>query len=424
MSYQLREVFANYLKKETITRLSINQMKVLPKIIIEFNSYTEKIYQKIKHNLVNESKIITAVEDPNYKEYLKEEFFYQFFEKILNERKFEELNSYLNYENQIKSCEIVLLNSKISCPKPQLGLLSHPLNLMHYYFGNLNDSFKQSLHNKSVEKNLEKISFEFPIESMVSIIYIGSIFSSNAKYVFLNQETEVNTIFNSYSLINLKARNYYCGSYSNDRTFYSSFEREFCEISCLIDIMIRQYKCLVRAGYFIDLNKHFKMKNYKFCDPDFVYNKSLTLESAEYCPNKCSSGCNPIYFEIFSKSHKILNSTKLNLIPISSHHLTYIETFKTDINGLIYDLGGVLSLWFGISPVSLVYLTTLFIGFFRKIKQLLPRYMILTKSIVRKFVMKSKWFITICKNLLRTVCIKTIGSLTYLLPSLHNYFNN
>jgi len=106
------------------------------------------------------------------------------------------------------------------------------------------------------------------------------------------------------------------------------------------------------------------MKNYKLCPSDLRINNSFLPESNQYCNTKCSPECNLIQYEIVSKSFETFDSTKLNLIPISSIHLTYTETFKTDSSEFIYNLGGVMGMWFGIYPVSLVYLVQLFIEFY------------------------------------------------------------
>jgi len=89
-----------------------------------------------------------------------------------------------------------------------------------------------------------------------------------------------------------------------------------------------------------------------------------------YCQSLCYKKCNLIYHDISLNYLHSFNLTKLNLIPISSTHLRFTETFKIDINGLIYNLGGILGLWFGMSPLSIVYLISLFTKIFRKTKQI------------------------------------------------------
>jgi len=423
MSYQLKEVFENFLKEETITRLSIYQIKTLPNVIIQFPSFSEQIYQRIEHNFSNQSKIQLAIKDSPLKFRLKRKLYNEFFKKMLNERKIEEFETYLNYENQIKSCEIVIHNTKISCPKPQFRLDHQTLDSVQYYFGNLNHSFKQLLHNKYMENNLEKISFEFPLKNDIFTFFFGS--NKEGKYFTIFSKTESNLFFNSYSVHKLKSESYYCDSSSNDRTFYSNFETDFCFYECKIDYGIRNHKCLIQIGYTIDLNEHLKTRNYKFCDPDYEQNLNYYRdESLTYCVNKCRLFCGSIYYQFYGDFHETFNSTKLNLIPISSPHFRYMETLKTDINGLIYNLGGILGLWFGIYPVSFVYMITSIISFFRKMKQLLPKFINFLNSIIRKLVIKTKSFITILINILRICCIKTTVRLTHLFTSLSNYCYN
>ena len=75
----------------------------------------------------------------------------------------------------------------------------------------------------------------------------------------------------------------------------------------------------------------------------------------EYCNAKFSIECNSIHLEAVFEFYKS-NSTKLYLIPINSKHIRYLENFKSDINELIYNLGGIIGLWFGLSSISLINL--------------------------------------------------------------------
>jgi len=161
MSYQVKKVIVNFLNEETITRLSIKQIKTLPNLNIDLYFSIEQIYRKIEHHFIRESQIINSKKDDHEKMMLKSQICYVFFRKMLNERKFEEFKTYSSYENLIKSCEIQIGNNKIDCPKPQIKLYSSLIHNSYFYFCNLNDSFKQLLHNMNIENNLEKISFEF-----------------------------------------------------------------------------------------------------------------------------------------------------------------------------------------------------------------------------------------------------------------------
>jgi hypothetical protein len=45
--------------------------------------------------------------------------------------------------------------------------------------------------------------------------------------------------------------------------------------------------------------------------------------------------------------------TFVKIFPIKFQHFVYTETLNMDLNQLIYNCGGILSLWFGLSPLSL-----------------------------------------------------------------------
>jgi hypothetical protein len=45
--------------------------------------------------------------------------------------------------------------------------------------------------------------------------------------------------------------------------------------------------------------------------------------------------------------------TKVELFPLRSQRIQYTETLNMDFNQLIYNCGGTLGLWFGLSPLSI-----------------------------------------------------------------------
>ncbi len=47
------------------------------------------------------------------------------------------------------------------------------------------------------------------------------------------------------------------------------------------------------------------------------------------------------------------NETIVEIFPLRSQHIQYTETLNMDFNQLIYNAGGVLGLWFGLSPLSI-----------------------------------------------------------------------
>jgi hypothetical protein len=55
-------------------------------------------------------------------------------------------------------------------------------------------------------------------------------------------------------------------------------------------------------------------------------------------------------------SKHVSNKTILEIIPTKTPRIAYIETLKTDFNQLIYNCGGILGLWFGITTMKAVNL--------------------------------------------------------------------
>ena len=85
-----------------------------------------------------------------------------------------------------------------------------------------------------------------------------------------------------------------------------------------------------------------------------VDNSTFSLME-EQCQKICKPKCNSLNFDTkIQVSKQVSNKTILEIIPKKSPHIAYIETLKTDFDRLIYNCGGVLGLWFGITPMKVV----------------------------------------------------------------------
>jgi hypothetical protein len=124
--------------------------------------------------------------------------------------------------------------------------------------------------------------------------------------------------------------------------------------SSLVDINVFRREINL---FSIDFEKYILFNAYKFCNKTLKL-KKLFLNTIDLkCRVECLfSNCNTIYFQSMIKTFNAINRTKFKLILTDFPHLRSIEIFKLDMNGLIYNLGGVIGLWFGLSPVSIVYL--------------------------------------------------------------------
>jgi hypothetical protein len=97
------------------------------------------------------------------------------------------------------------------------------------------------------------------------------------------------------------------------------------------------------------------LKNgYKFCKHSNVSIDSLKEIYAE-CIKRPKPKCNTISLNPKIETTKLLsNETILEFIPHKTPRIAYTETYKTDFDGFIYNFGGVVGLWFGITPIKLV----------------------------------------------------------------------
>ncbi len=127
--------------------------------------------------------------------------------------------------------------------------------------------------------------------------------------------------------------------------------------------------CVPTDQTHIYFNRYIINKGYQICNDSFEKYDFTVL--SHNCGKVCKSKCNRLSFELKIESTKnVVNETVLEVIPKKYPHIAYIETLKTDFDRLIYNCGGVLGLWFGISPVTAV---DLFLYLFRFCKNLIVK---------------------------------------------------
>ncbi len=124
---------------------------------------------------------------------------------------------------------------------------------------------------------------------------------------------------------------------------------------CYIKSFNESYGCIpfvIINNPYVYFDRHILKYGYKVC-------KSSNVNDDSIIRAKCFKGldrkCNTINFNSKIETTKLLsNETILEFIPQKTPRIAYTETYKTDFNGFIYNCGGVLSLWFGLTPIKLV----------------------------------------------------------------------
>jgi hypothetical protein len=130
-----------------------------------------------------------------------------------------------------------------------------------------------------------------------------------------------------------------------------------CPTDCYLFLTNRTFGCFPYPRNEIQLEFEYHIRNigYKFCENSINFTERMNAFLVNKCLlDICSPNCENIYFKTkFNTITGKLNQTVLELYPIKSKHFEYIETLNTDFNQFIYNCGGIMSLWFGLSPISI-----------------------------------------------------------------------
>jgi hypothetical protein len=204
-----------------------------------------------------------------------------------------------------------------------------------------------------------------------------------------------------------------CNESRNDRTFFTDDYSNDCEDDCLLNAFNKFYGCLpFKSDFNVGFEKDFKTFKYKLCsieEMDFQQInttfknkfKAMKKRAESVCKTQCIEYCNQI--NLISESQYSLATNKsedilINIEPTNRLNIRYIETFQTDINDFIYELGGTLGLWFGLSPVSLFDIMSSQIILIRKIAKLFINFLMKSLIFLKKILCS-------LKNILVILCI-------------------
>jgi hypothetical protein len=152
----------------------------------------------------------------------------------------------------------------------------------------------------------------------------------------------------------LRSNQIECIPEENEKDFTEEYF-DFCWPDCRSNLYNQSFGCIpLNVNYF---NRNL-LKNYsKLCDFSTVSNYSLSKSIGTHCEKICKPKCDFVNFDAKVQVFEdVLNDTILEVIPKKTPSIAYIETLKTDFNRLIYNCGGILGLWFGISPITAVEL--------------------------------------------------------------------
>jgi hypothetical protein len=248
-------------------------------------------------------------------------------------------------EKIFKTCHFVINNKLINCSKVDTGVLQS-LDLMI-----INDLTYSGILDKS---KIEKIIFSLnPFESIIVTIYLSHS-NDITKFQFMPEpKMRTKLIFSFFSVRKLNSIDNKCIS-EEELKYFGEDYFDFFVTDCFFKALNQSYGCIFVSAVRVYFNTEILKNGYKFCKNFSVTLDSLRKINAD-CLKRSKPKCNSTNFNSKIETTKLLsNETILEFIPQKTPRIAYTETYKTDFDRLIYNCGGVLGLWFGLTPIQFV----------------------------------------------------------------------
>ena len=317
MCYQIFDKTENYLEYQKATKISFHEKFTFPKIILSMSFQANKNF---------------------------------------------DLNSTIE---KIK-CEIHLDQIIIDCPKPKVLFGWENANIL-IYLSYFNPQLGKYLTNFHHAQGIKKIHFEF--------LKLKTVHSDGIFFYFTNQliTTNSHTVYISLNSLKLyKINNFFIESNNYKRitlengvkcqiresVLFSDLIFDYLLIDCEQKAVNRTLHCLPkRSKLFLVEPDSYKI-NFNFC-PDHI---NIDYNSVEKNFDKCYEILSPdCEMQLFNVHNTVLNtqhntdtkgSTEINIIPVNTIMTQYTEIYRMSFNDLIYQLGGIIGVWFGWSLIT------------------------------------------------------------------------
>jgi hypothetical protein len=366
MLQQIIIVINIYCTFDTITRWDVRQIKFFPNVKInkqqELTNWDKlmKIYPELKEEIAfTGNNSLQAEWDGRETElqYLYNKYLF----KLLTDGKLEEIREIVETNRILISCKITVDQKIIDCPiTTGIEKFNKELEVISL----LNSTnFENDIR---IDKNrIERITLTFRGFKILTIkLFRYHSFSINSLFV-LSLEANARTRFSysPYKTNRISSYDNECISNIKSSEFGEQYF-DFCLKDCFTEKMIQIYGCIAvnitRFEFYFD--RDLLNKNLSFCNESIIPSIDLLNKLDDKCRKVCIEKCEVINFDsYFEISDRGSNETILEIISNKSPRIEYTETLKTDLNRLVYNIGGVLGLWFGLSPVVFVDLLSLYL---------------------------------------------------------------
>ncbi len=250
--YQIFEEIKSYTKYETVFRTSLRPQIYLPHIKV-FNSLYDRNIEGLKRIY---PEFVDEVKKLNRRELLKHEIrefmmdlSLKYWTKLLEDNKYTEFMELLNPEKLIISCNFVINGQSIDCGKIIYRIVFIGINHI-CELGSIsvqtNESYKNFLLEKGIEKDLEKISIE------LMRFDLNAIIMQSTDCQFLDDNNfETNVYYSSYSVNRLNKYDFRCEETGAEHSVLNAND---CLNDCLLYLSNKTYGCIAINVYDINLD--------------------------------------------------------------------------------------------------------------------------------------------------------------------------
>jgi hypothetical protein len=352
MLIQVIEIISSYFDYEIVTRFEVQQIKLLPNIVLGFvlipNNLNKliEIYPEMKQK-------IHKYKEWNSRDRIKLHTIYRLYLlQLLFDNRLNDFHRIIETNKFIQTCQLKVDNDfeLKNCTQGDFGIIYQPYKptiLMNRF--NYSESFDKN--------KIEKITFvlnKFNYNRAVVELFLSYGHTVPKISVIIASKMKTTITFSSFLVKKLRSNQIECIPEENEKDFTEEYFN-FCIPDCHSNLFNESLGCVPINGHFFNRKL---LQNYgKFCDFSPVYNISLGKSVEIHCKKICKPKCNFVNLDAKVRVfERVLNETVLEVIPKKTPRIVYIETLKTDFNRLIYNCGGILGLWFGISPIKAVEL--------------------------------------------------------------------
>jgi hypothetical protein len=355
LSYQIFEEIVNYTKYETIYKTQICRQINLPNIEIsnKLSNRNIKGLIKIYPELGAEVKRLLKRISPEYEIKQKiENSGLKYWRKLLEDNKLQEFMDLLNSTKFLKSCNFVIKGNSIDCGQIIYRIVFSSEGITNIYeigliLGKLNQSYKNMLLEEDIGKNLDKITIE------LTRLHNNYVVINSHEALFVDDSSfETDVYYSSYSMHRLSNSRFRC---NETNTEFSFLQKDRIN-DCLLFLNNQTHGCLAlqKMRLVFDVNKHLLNEGYRICPTNISVNKSVLTKWQIKCSKSFSIGCKETHFEkkikFYRKLDKNITTKRINIIPMKTAHIDYLEQLRINFDQLIYTCCGIVGLWFGLSP--------------------------------------------------------------------------